>query len=406
MTTEQMVCNMCESQTATMQCDTCGNVVMCNVCHTEGTNRGICKTCIMSNKDCHFCANNWLEGENDTTAVLAAVCKECRHGYCERCAFKNNEELKCPQCFDILEKQLKNQINENLNQIDTEYEKHRLQFISDMESQHKGVPKRRRRLPTALATPTIITHIPRPDNVGESDDSDDTKTPSWVSKFRYDEDEDEGEREYYNDISPLKLSPIHISDSVPKYTSKSHFHMVAASDILVCQIKNRLSNIYKIGDPQKFLDAVTNSKSILGGTFILDCILGEYHDDSSLEILGTLAGCARISLQIPTKCLISTVKQSSSVLAKVSQYIIGTNNIYMKSLKHIDDMDEYYSTCINTSLLQNKFDGNNFHIGNLDTLKKHGIMYKYDNLIAKKFYDRGFTVQIPLTSDVATKLFL
>lgn len=200
------------------------------------------------------------------------------------------------------------------------------------------------------------------------------------------------------EIAPRK-PVVKRNDNVPE--SDSERSTVSETAILMCQVINKLRTCYAIQEPEEFLDAMHYGRAEIVGSFCLETLLGESYSPKVLTVCGSEVACAGLREYLPAqyKCEGEKLIDLRTV-GKI--YRSGDVQIELISLLTADE----YRATLDITILQNKFNGKKFIIGDQQTLKKCGTVIRYSPDTVKLYFSHGFKLQLTLTADIACKLFI
>lgn len=195
-----------------------------------------------------------------------------------------------------------------------------------------------------------------------------------------------------------------------KDADKNEYTKIDGSRIVKAQINNRLRTKFGIEDPGTFCKALFDTGSVISGSFNLEIMLGEMYDDGDLDIYCSGTGYTRLKKLIPADYRLTVSQDKKYAHMRGGQFIKNVDT-YETSLRRIQfivmrdmaNLDQHIDT-FDLTAVQNKFDGRDFHVRHLETLEKRATVLEFSADRVRKYYDRGFKLQITLTDELVEKI--
>lgn len=413
-------CTICEKP-AEINCDRCGHVRFCDSCYRKDVVECMCRECIIASRDCGMCADGWYVKDPlqaECGGELDFVCKTCFKGYCRDCVADDYDGRKrCPQCYD--------NVNFDFHEIDVVSSSTDLQpgdkiqikredIHTLMESVYAelgqveleefaksvnpapapAVARRRRRQPFEVeVVPRELTSVP---------EEKPKEQPTRESKAKRPEN-----------VRPLTLPAIAL-------------HTTAADAILTAQTYRYLAKKYNL--TPVFLEMIYSTKSCIVGSFTLEIVLAERYHDSDLDIACTETASHKLETLLREAgyvCTVTNRKYGSMAHMNYVRHVVtwerpakvmtpliaarggSLSRVQLVIMTDTDHVLDYIAEA-DLTLVQCTFNGREFAFGHTATLEKRGCVIREitdgnrDRI--KKYHNRGFQIQVPLTDDMLDRI--
>jgi hypothetical protein len=247
-----------------------------------------------------------------------------------------------------------------------------------------------------------------------------------LNQIRTDEDKIKGKVTFSDKRVPR---PDNVRPEEPKIVQSSvraPLRRVTADALIAAQTRHHLRSRYYITRPAEWLEEIYAVKAKVIGSFPIEVMLGETFPGSDLDICATETAARRLQEQLKRDGYVCTVEARKYAGMSTMKYVRHVETWELPYAEEIDatarcnegsrariqfilltDMTHVaeYLGVADLTVVQNHFDGREFHIGSEETLERRGQVIgdwemhadpTLDRVV--KYHRRGFRIMVPLTN--------